>query len=639
MLKKRYPAIAVLGGEKISALYGVDNGIVDWQGIGIQHFFYESYQYDLIHSGVTYLKHSNHTVELGNRKIDGKSHPLHQHPKEVKTIDGYLYQTRFQSQKIRDISWVEAVYATQDNGIIFETEVFNEGEEPYPLELGCYVILRNPGAGRAEKTNMDVLWQGRGGALKISLQGAQVFNINTEAPTGFIYRTLQMLRGGYPDTSALQANTFIGVTMGRHVKVPPHGSVRVRWGIAASGSIQQLQRHRWDWQYERKKASRYWQGWIENEVYQRLKPSGDVKCHYEANLVAIKGAILNGFVPADITGHYFSHGSPCYYARDAMMIARAFLLSGHYSEARDIINYLIQRPTKNNSGEFYQRYNALGEPSEGANNNVPHQLDSQGYFLRNIYTYFQRTGQWLLSLEQVKPYVEVLRQCIGPSGLVGPEGGVNEGVFGPAYITSSNMFIYGGLMAAIEMAKIHGEPDTAAQWREMAETIDGGIQSTWVEREERYGYGYVLYGPEIVKKYDTPQYFGTLYGYPINERVAQNNEFFLKYSTFFENGIGYTEQEYHHGPWLFNTGACAQYQALVGKVEQYLAKLNWMMEHSNGYGLMPEAIDAENEDHAFINPLTWACAEFVSTVSILATKDGFRPGKLKGFDGIVQEVK
>ena len=37
--------------------------------------------------------------------------------------------------------------------------------------------------------------------------------------------------------------------------------------------------------------------------------------------------------------------------------------------------------------------------------------------------------------------------------MVGPEGGVNEGVFGPAYITSSNMYIYGGLLAAIEIAK------------------------------------------------------------------------------------------------------------------------------------------------------------------------------------------
>jgi hypothetical protein len=629
MTKKRYPAITVLGGEKISALYGVDNGIVDWKGVGIQHFFYDSYEYDLIHSGVTYIKHTNNVVELGNRLINGKSHPIHQHPSDISTKEGYLYQTSFKSQEVRDISWVEEVYAWGDNKIVFETKVSNEGSFPISLELGSYIILRNPGGGKVEKIGDGVIWEGSGGALRISLDGAKRININPEAPTGFVYRTMANLIVGAESPSKLSASVFIGVTIGRVFDIPVGGSATVRWSIAGGINPDSLLGDQAiDWDNQKKEAEGCWKSWLENGVYKSLDLEEEVRNHYQANLAAIKGAILGGFVPADITGHYFAHGSPCYYARDAMMIARAFLLSGHYYEAKSIINYLINRPTKNNSGEFYQRYNALGQPSEGANNNVPHQLDSQGYFMRNLYTYYQRTGEWLLTLDEIKLYVNVLKNFQGQSGMLGLEGGVNEGVFGPAFITSSNMFIYGGLMAAIEIAKHHGDEETSKDWSDFAKAIDLGIQSTWLDEDGRYGYGYVEYDKEVVRKYDTPQYFGPLYGYPLSERIERNNKFMLKHSVFFGHGIGYTEQEYHHGPWMFNTGACAQYQALTGNFEQYNAKVKWMIEHSNGYGLMPEAVDAQDENRSFINPLTWACAEFVSTISILATEDGFKAGTL-----------
>ncbi|GKT24134.1 hypothetical protein ADUPG1_004576, partial [Aduncisulcus paluster] len=44
--------------------------------------------------------------------------------------------------------------------------------------------------------------------------------------------------------------------------------------------------------------------------------------------------------------------------------------------------------------------------------------------------------------------------------------------------------------------------------------------------------------------------------------------------------------------------------------------MDWVRQHSNGYGLMPEAIDGDNENKSYINPLVWACAEFVSACQI-----------------------
>lgn len=624
MNKKRYPAIGILGGENISALYGVDNGLVDWQGVGIQHFFYKTYEQDLIHSAVTYLRHHSGVLEIGNRKIDGKRHPVHQHPILTKTEDGFLYQTTFISQENSYISWKENVFATKDDKIVFETEIFNSADEMIELEVGGYIILRNPNGKKIAKTIEGAIWEGGKSFVGVYMNKCEQTRVFVESPTGFVYRTMQQLQSdNKDDTDKLSMDYFIGVVVSKQIILAPKDSAMIQWGIIASDTMNNLQSSVWNWNKERELAQCYWKQWLETDVYKNLNLPIDIKEHYDANLVAVKASLLDGFVPADITGHYFSFGSPCYYARDAMMIARALLLSGHYQEVKEIMQYLIDRPTKNNSGEFYQRYNAKGEPREGANNNVFHQLDSQGYFLRNLLTYYERTGEWLLTYESIKSYVNILKHYQGKNGLIGPEGGVNEGVFGPAYITSSNMFIYGGLQAAIKIASLHGDENSKREWTKLAKGIKNGIETTWIEEQGRYGYGYMDYCDELVQKYDTPQYFGPLYGYPIDERFKKNNSFLLQYATFFDNGIGYTEQEYHHGPWLFNTGACAQVQALLNNFNEYWAKVNWMIYHSNGYCLMPEAIDAEDEEHAFINPLTWACAEFVSTISILSTSDGF----------------
>lgn len=86
--RKRYPGIGIIGSSKTAGLYGVDNGITDWQGGGIQHLFYENYEQDLIHSATTYVQQVNDVIEIGNRKIDGIHHPVHQHPSKSSVVEG-----------------------------------------------------------------------------------------------------------------------------------------------------------------------------------------------------------------------------------------------------------------------------------------------------------------------------------------------------------------------------------------------------------------------------------------------------------------------------------------------------------------------------------------------------------------------
>ncbi|MBU9713878.1 hypothetical protein [Evansella tamaricis] len=622
MSKTNYPGVTVIGGENIAALYGVNNGMIDWRGTGIQHFFYNNYELDLIHSATSFLRYGDGVVEIANRKVDGKSHPVHCSPIQCQVKGGFLYSTTFQSQHIDGISWTERIIASEKDCILVETIIKNDSHMHHEVEAGAYCILRNPGNSSVNVEGDSIIWEGEQNWLKVSCQHSQFNDIYIETPTGFVYRTLQQMnRFISGDGKSLKLNKMVGAVAGRKLSLSPGSEHVVTWCLSA-GNEKSRSNETIDWNDTFEQAVTFWKEWLAKTKVEKLSIADQVKQIYYTNLVALKAAVLDGFVPADITGHYFSGGSPSYYARDAMMIARALILAGYKEESASILTYLEKRPVKKN-GEFYQRYNAKGEPSEGANNDVFHQLDSQGYFIRNILSFERQFGEKVVSYDRVRQVSNVLKGSQHPIGLVGPEGGVNEGVFGPAYITSSNMFLYGGLQAAIELAKLNDDHDSMKEWTSLCEKIDEGIQKMWISEEERYGYGLVDYIPqEVVKKYDTPQYFGPLYGYPVTERMEKTNAFLLKHARFFGAGVGYTEQEYHHGPWLFNTGACAQYQAITGNWREYSLIVDWMVNHANEYGLMPEAIDGNDESICFINPLTWACAEFVSTIAICLSKDG-----------------
>jgi len=180
--------------------------------------------------------------------------------------------------------------------------------------------------------------------------------------------------------------------MGRRLSLPANGELRISWTMALANSRREIDAalgkdHAGQ---VSELAAGYWETSLASgHPLSRAYPKLD-RC----NQVAIKSALNGGFISADLTGHHFADGLPSYYPRDALMVARAFILSGHYPEAAQTISYLLSRPRKP-QGDLYQRYDGVGNPSEGANNNVFQQLDSVDYLLRLVQDYAGATGEYL----------------------------------------------------------------------------------------------------------------------------------------------------------------------------------------------------------------------------------------------------
>ncbi len=602
-----YPGLAIIGCDDLAGIYGVNEGITDAKGTGIQHLFHRGFGKDLVHSAVTLIKDGDN-IYYGNRSENKGRHPVHLRPVSSEAKRGYIFTDSFECG---GFSKSESAFSWGRANIGFDVEIKNNSNEKRELEIYAYVILR-PQAKRHIKRNGDyVVASGSDSNIRVQFPGAELCSMLQEGPTGFIYRlTNSVLRDQMADEPLnAGADMLCGILLGKKVILPANGKINSSWSMGFSDDSSSLENNiiTPSQLTNNEIATRYWESYL--SLGSNVK--GKFKKLDRVNQVAIKSAIIAGFVPADLTGHYYANGLPCYYARDALMVARAFMSSGHLTEARQIIKYLQNREQKP-SGEFYQRYDGNGNPSEGANNNVSRQLDSIGYFLRIVHDFERLSGERLVTNAEVANLAKVIIQAEKKNGLVGPEGGVNEGVFGPAFIVSSNMFIYGGLSAAIELI---GEHPIINKIRQTLADILAGIESTFVEGEG-YKYGYVTYHDDLIYKYDTPQYFGLLYGFPDTKNMRTTHQHLLRNASFFEHGIGYSEQEYHHGPWSFNTAACAQYAFKIGDLDTYKNKLLWLKNHCNAYGLMPEAFSADNSGQCYINPLVWACAEIVSALHL-----------------------
>ncbi|VAW21239.1 hypothetical protein MNBD_ALPHA12-1307 [hydrothermal vent metagenome] len=608
-----FPGLAIIGCDALAGIYGVNEGIVDAKGCGVQHLFCGGFKKDLIHSATSLIKDGD-TIYYGNRRERIGQHPVHLTPTSSTAPGGYVFSDSFDCGNFEK---TDRAFAWGKANIGFESIIANKTNMARHIEVYAYVILRAQRGRNIFRDGSQIIARGDDCHIGVNFFGASLHTIVEEGPTGFIYRLTGALleAKSHCGPVAAKENMLCGIAIGKKVELPANGEAKISWLMGFDDQLDGLKE---SLNTEAAtsyiaRAKTYWDNYLGAGTKANIKGFGQLD---RANQVAIKSAMINGFVPADLSGFYYANGVPCYYARDAMMVARAFMLAGRTEQARQIILYLLARERKP-TGEFYQRYDGYGRPAEGANNAVFRQLDSIGYLLHMVYQFRQLTGKLLTSLSDIAELARVIIAAEKKYGLVGPEGGVNEGVFGPAFIVSSNMCIYGGLKAA---ARLLGDHPLVADIKATNEAILAGIESCFVPAQG-YCYGYVTYHDDLVKKYDTPQYFGLLYGFKDTQNMRKTHSLLLKNASFEKDGIGYSEQEYHHGPWTFNTAACAQYAFKIGDTKTALAKLKWLEGHANCYGLMPEAFSADNPNICYINPLVWACAEVVAALHVSGGND------------------
>lgn len=383
-------------------------------------------------------------------------------------------------------------------------------------------------------------------------------------------------------------------------------------------------------------ASSYWNKWIKSGKLPEFKAGFSDKDryldYYKRTLYSVKAATLNGMIPADITGQFVTNNMPQLYPRDAMMCARVFLLTGHPDEAKDVIEFWTKPGIpKKSKGEFYARYDAYAkavDAGSGARYDEP-EWDANGYFIQLVNEYYRQKKVWLADKSFIYELADFLVSHTDKSGLL-YEGGIVEWT---GYLPSTNMTCAAALKTASEIAQSFGDKDKAQAYLQASNLISNSLSKCFDTKRQalcdlRF-HGVKAEGNLSITEptrdtlylWDTSLNFGVIWGFPDNSLIAQTNNFIQQNNVKSGGGVQYFEAKdnawlsgYGGDLFFFTTSAEAQYQSLYGDNSIAKKHIDWMIDNSNSYGLMPERIYSNLTDCSPASPLSWCSAEFAASV-------------------------
>jgi oligosaccharide amylase len=379
-----------------------------------------------------------------------------------------------------------------------------------------------------------------------------------------------------------------------------------------------------------------------------------IRSLYERSLLVMKlmSDELSGAVIAapEMDESYARSGGYGYcWGRDAAFIASALDLAGLGELSENFFRWALT--AQDRSGAWQQRHYHDGTlaPSWGL------QIDEGASILWGLWRHRELTGsEWVLSdevWEAVERGADFLVRMLDGNGLPKPSHDLwEERIAQHAYSAAA---VFGGLEGAARIAEARGRRDRADVWREAARRVRDGISAhLWdagrgchyrsirlAVSEEQYneavragaggsvtrtakGYAkHVLDADPVVdvSLLGLAVPFAALD--PGDERMAKTADHVRE--KLWSPAVGgikrYENDRYIGGnPWILTTLWLAQFRIAQGRPEEAERLMRWAIDHQTRFGLLPEQIDRETGEAAWVVPLTWSHAMFVLAVWMLA---------------------
>lgn len=400
----------------------------------------------------------------------------------------------------------------------------------------------------------------------------------------------------------------------------------------------------------------YWASYLANTA---PCPGGNeaISALYERSKLAMKlmaDEATGTIVAAPEFDEFFSRcGGYAYsWGRDAAFVTTAFNKAGLGDLSEKFYDWSItaQEP----DGSWQQRHFHDGRLA-------PHwglQIDEGSSLIWGMWEYYLHSGEQAAFLERMWPSVEkgaaFLVQYLDPdSGLPLPSMDLWEER--EAEHSYSAAAVYGGLTAAAAFARRKGKEQLASTWEAAAKRIAGALEeSCWNENKGSYyrgikltvskeAYeaaiargesGYVVERDKGYKQYVLdfdPIVDISLLGLTVPfEAIAVDNPRMVRTADAIEQlltspkvgGIKRYENDTYIGgnPWILTTLWLSHYRTLQGRYADARQLLDYAVKHVTPSGLLPEQVDQETGETAWVVPLTWSHAMFVLAVHMLAER-------------------
>lgn len=400
----------------------------------------------------------------------------------------------------------------------------------------------------------------------------------------------------------------------------------------------------------------FWHAWLSATPHDFLDLTQEQVTLFKRSLLYVRANVdQDGGIIASLDSDMLQYGLDTYsyvWPRDAAYSALALDRAGDTNVARRFFEFC--RGTITSEGYFMHKY--LPDRSLGSS---WHPWELNGKFQLPIQE--DETGLVLIAMREhfVKSHdLEFLEEMYGTlveraaNFLVGyrdpetklplPSYDLWERKRGTSTFTSS--VVYGALLAAAELSEILGKDTHATGYRAAAaEVRDGIMRYLWDEKLGMFANMMERDGERI--SYDRTVDVSSVYGafsFGVlpqgDERLARAFEGTVRSLSYgietgglarFENDDYYRVPGQSPGnPWILTTLWYAEYLIANARSSKDLDRVReifeWVVRHAQPSGVLSEQLDPHTGAQVCAAPLTWAHAQYVSTV--LAYLD-----KLKGF--------
>lgn len=366
------------------------------------------------------------------------------------------------------------------------------------------------------------------------------------------------------------------------------------------------------------------------------------------------GAFIAG--PEVDDDYDFSGGYAYCWGRDAAFIASAVDAAGYHELVDKFYQFMIKIQSEDGSWEQRHYTDGVLGPTWGL------QIDETGSILWGMNQHYQLTKNEEFR-EQVWPAVKkgagFLCRFIDPeTNLPLPSKDLWEKRDGEHLYSAAA--VYGGLLGAADFAMKADQEDTARFYREKASTIKEAVVTIgWNAQEGRFARSLKLTVPEElykqkkqtgikvldqinrknVKEYMiwedlTPDISLLGLSYPFNMLDASDAQMRSTARVIEETcaskkigGIERFPGDVYIGgnPWIISTLWLSMYKAKISELEEAEDLFGWATKSANHLGLLPEQIDKETGEPAWVMPLTWSHAMYVLAIKELSqSKSSFK---------------
>jgi len=206
--------------------------------------------------------------------------------------------------------------------------------------------------------------------------------------------------------------------------------------------------------------------------------------------------------------------------------------------------------------------------------------------------------------------------------------------------------IYGGLMAASDLARYSGHEIEYKRFTDAARKIKAGVENFMYDKVDRKFVNRIYYDDKLQKcvldkKIDSSMSALWKFGmFEVDDiRIEQMMESMEK-ELWLKTDIGgvarkvddhYLSVSKNHGnPWFISTLWIAQYWLLRAEPEKAKRYIEWSINHADKTGLMSEQADPYSGYSLSVKPLIWSHAEYILTINML--KELIILNKLPNYD-------